>query len=554
MTGIDVLKNRRSNTVQSSPQSRKINRQEIIAKGIICFFTAFTIAILVWIVGYLMVKGFRYNNDVSYDVTTQIEREIPLDNTDEDVVFIINSKVRSEDIPVAGLRKLYNKARKENWGFYNQQNLKVVPFAYEGAGSFSDDVMNFILTGSDLETYRKNVSQTSSWEDMIHRVGQTPGALGFIPASKAEGLPKSVKVLSVRRISLIVSPSVLRIQDGRMMREISQADADKLFSGKVVNWKEIGGIDLPVTLVFWDSKDASSIINRDEPVLAKIQIVHSEEDFYSSIVNTNGAVALGHYSSIESEGLSFIPVLRHETGWNLTWHFIFESPARSGQWGGVSYIILNTFFLILFTIIFSTPVGIMAAIYLVEYTNQGRLMRILRMGTETLAGIPSIVFGLFGFIFFVQICGLGIGFISSTLTITLMVLPTIIRSSEEALKSVPQSFREGSLALGASKLQTIIKVVLPAASPGILTGIILAIGRTVGETAVLIYTLGSNYDLVTGPSSSARVLSLHLYMLFSEALSFDRTFATGAILVILVLITNLSTTWIVKGVNKNASV
>ena len=236
----------------------------------------------------------------------------------------------------------------------------------------------------------------------------------------------------------------------------------------------------------------------------------------------------------------------------LDLHFIIEPPARSGQWGGISYIIINTFFLVLFTLLFSTPIGVLAAVYLVEYAKQGRLVRFLRMGTETLAGVPSIVFGLFGSIFFVNILNMGIGFISSTLTVTMMILPTITRTSEEALKSVPLSYREGSMALGGTKLQTIFKVVVPAAIPGILTGIILGVGRVVGETAVLLYTLGSNYELVRGPSSSARVLSLHLYFLFSEAISFERAFATGAIIVFIVLIVNYGTTKLIGRMNRMA--
>jgi phosphate transport system permease protein len=526
MTAAETMERPSKSKVITSPQSRKLRMQEWIAKGIIWFLAILTITILAWIVGYLMVKGFRYNNYVPYDVTPAVETELDLDGMDDNVVFIIHHKTRLEDIPVEGLRKLYNKVRKENWGFYNQQNLKVIPFAYEGAGAFSNTVKNFILKGAELDDYRKNVKELSSWNEMISQVGSTPGSLGFIPAAEAFDLPSNVKILGVRRTALAVHPSVLEIQDGRMMREVSSEDMDRIINETVGNWQGVGGTDLPLTLI--DSDESGACL----------------ED----VQNTVGAVVLCHYSDIEQNGLSTLPVLRHETGWNLTWHFIVEAPARSGQWGGISYIIINTFFLILFTVLFSTPVGVMSAIYMVEYANQGRLIRILRMGTETLAGIPSIVFGLFGFIFFVQILGLGIGFISSTLTITLMVLPTIIRTSEEALKSVPQSFREGSLALGASKLQTIVKVVLPAASPGILTGIILSIGRTVGETAVLIYTLGSNYDLVSGPSSSARVLSLHLYMLFSEALSFDRTFATAAVLVIIILMTNLSATYVMKRV------
>ena len=552
MTSADAIKGGGRGKIQTSPQSRKIKREEIIAKGIIWFLAGLTIAILAWIVGYLMVKGLRYDNHPPYEVTGQVETAIPLEGTGDEVVFIINGKIRTEDLPVAGLRKLYNKVRTENWGFYSQQDLKAAPFICEQDGGFSDRVKEFLLDGADLEDYRRNVNKVRTWDEMIEKIRVTPGGVGFIPAFRAMDLPKGVKILGVRRISLGVNSSVLQIQDGKMLREVSQEQLDSLISGQLGNWKEIGGTDLPVTLIRWESGDIRGSLNlQNKAAVADVITARSEQEFYELLRSTPGAAAQTNHASLAEAGLDFIPVLRHETGWNLTWHFIFEAPARSGQWGGISYIIINTFFLILFTILFSTPVGIMAAIFLVEYANQGRLMRMLRMGTETLAGIPSIVFGLFGFIFFVQICGFGIGFISSTLTITLMVLPTIIRTSEEALKSVPSSFREGSLALGATKLQTILKVVLPAASPGILTGIILAIGRTVGETAVLIYTLGSNYDLVTGPTSSARVLSLHLYMLFSEALSFDRTFATGAVLVIVVLLTNLLTTRVIKQVNKN---
>ncbi len=536
----------------SSPQSVKIRRQELIAKSVIWFLAAMTIAILVWIIGYLMVKGFWYDNHVPYNVTNQVETAVNLAGSDEDAVFIINSKIRSKDIYAEGLRKLYNKTRAENWGFYNQQDLKVVPLVNKKAGDFSEAVKQFILTGSGLDDYSKNVKSVSSWEDMIQKVSMTPGALGFIPASLAGDLPKGVKVLGVRRLSVAVNDSVMQLQDGRMLRELTSEDENALLSGRVANWKEVGGIDLPVVLVRYDSGESWGALPAGSGTDVPVLTASSKDEFFSLIKSNNGAAALAPNGLLEEEQLSFVPVLRHESGLNLTWHFITEAPARSGQWGGISYIIINTFFLILFTILFSTPVGVMAAIFMVEYAKQGRVLRFLRMGTETLAGIPSIVFGLFGFIFFVRILGFGIGFISSTLTVTLMVLPTIIRTTEEALKSVPQSLREGSLALGATKLQTIVKVVLPAASSGILTGIILAVGRTVGETAVLIYTLGSNYDLVSGPSSSARVLSLHLYMLFSEAVSFDRTFATAAVLVIIILITNLSTTRIIKTVNKNS--
>jgi len=166
---------------------------------------------------------------------------------------------------------------------------------------------------------------------------------------------------------------------------------------------------------------------------------------------------------------------------------------------------------------------------------------ILRFGTETLAGIPSIIFGLFGFILFVMYLDIGVGLLSGTLTITFMILPTIIRASEEAIKSVPQAMRESSLALGATKWQTVVRVVVPAAIPGIMTGLILAIGRAVGETAALLFTMGSDYRLARDFLSSARVLSVHLYILVREGISFERAFATGTILIIIILLINFVT-------------
>ena len=190
-----------------------------------------------------------------------------------------------------------------------------------------------------------------------------------------------------------------------------------------------------------------------------------------------------------------------------------------------------------------------AAIYLTEYTRQGRLVRILRFGTETLAGIPSIIFGLFGFIVFVTLLRFGIGLLSGTLTLTMMLLPTIIRTAEEAIRSAPIALREGSLALGATKWQTTVRVVVPTAVPGILTGVLLAIGRAVGETAALLFTMGTDYRLVEGLRSSARVLSVHLYYLLKEGISFDKAFATGTILVIIVLVVNLVTTRLIGRMN-----
>jgi phosphate transport system permease protein len=188
----------------------------------------------------------------------------------------------------------------------------------------------------------------------------------------------------------------------------------------------------------------------------------------------------------------------------------------------------------------------------VEYARQGRLLYYLRLGTDTLAGVPSILFGLFGMVFFAQVLGFQTGLLSGTLTLTLMILPTVIRTSEEALRSVPNALRQGSLAIGATKIQTIFRVVLPAATPGILTGMILGIGRAVGETAALLFTMGSNLAAIRSLNSPIRVLSVHLYMLIRENISMAHAFGTATTLVIIVFLVNFTTRRLIGRMNKMA--
>ena len=213
--------------------------------------------------------------------------------------------------------------------------------------------------------------------------------------------------------------------------------------------------------------------------------------------------------------------------------------------------IINTVYITFFTLLCAVPIGIFSAIYLVEYAKRGsKLVKVIRITTETLAGIPSIVFGLFGFLAFVLALGWGYSMIAGILTLTMMVLPTIIRTTEEALLAVPDSYREGSFGLGAGKLRTIFKIILPSAVSGILSGVILAIGRIVGETAALIYTSGTVAEMSTSLMDSARTLSVHLYCLLSEGLFTNQAYATAVILLVLVVGINALSNFIAKKIAK----
>lgn len=209
--------------------------------------------------------------------------------------------------------------------------------------------------------------------------------------------------------------------------------------------------------------------------------------------------------------------------------------------------IINTLTMIALTLLMAVPFGIGAAIYLVEYAKRGsRLVKLVRLTAETLSGIPSIVYGLFGYLMFVLACGMDNSMLAGALTLAIMVLPTILRTTEEALQAVPDSYREGSFGLGAGKLRTVMRIVLPAAVPGIFSGIVLAIGRVVGETAALIYTAGTVTGVADGLLGSGRTLAVHLYCLLNEGLYTKEAYATAVILLVFVIGINALSSAIAK--------
>ena len=200
--------------------------------------------------------------------------------------------------------------------------------------------------------------------------------------------------------------------------------------------------------------------------------------------------------------------------------------------------LINTLLMTAFSLVIATPLGIFAAVWLVEYAHRGsKLVRLVRITTETLQGIPSIVYGLFGMLFFVTRLHWGYSLLAGAMTLAIMILPLIMRTAEEALIAVPDSFREGSFGLGAGRLRTVFRIVLPAAAPGILSGVILGIGRIVGETAALIFTAGTMAQL-PGLFQSGRTLAIHMYVLSGEALHMNEAQATAVVLLIVVLIMN----------------
>jgi len=236
---------------------------------------------------------------------------------------------------------------------------------------------------------------------------------------------------------------------------------------------------------------------------------------------------------------------------SISWTFLAGTPENLGRDGGILPTILGTIVLGLAALLIATPLGVGSAIYLTEYTYESRFTRAIRFGTESLAGVPSIIFGLFGFIFFVTYLQMGWSILAGGLTLALMVLPTIIRTSEEAILTVPHAYRDVSYSLGATRWEMVTTAVLPSALPGILTGIILSFGRAVSETAAVIFTAGTALNLPVSPFSPVRTMAVHFYILAVEGISLEKAYATGAVLIITILLINIAANTLITRVVAN---
>ncbi|ULQ60669.1 phosphate ABC transporter permease PstA [Brucepastera parasyntrophica] len=238
-------------------------------------------------------------------------------------------------------------------------------------------------------------------------------------------------------------------------------------------------------------------------------------------------------------GFILVYIISQAAGY-LNFKFLFGSA----QSGGILPMAVTTLYVVITSLVIALPIGVMTAIFLNEYAGDSSPVRLLRLAIETLAGIPSILYGLFGLLVFCRVLGFGQSIIAGACTLSIMILPVIIRTTEESLKTIPVSFREGSLSLGATKFQTIRHVVLPSAMPGIVTSAILAIGRVVGESAPVLLTVGIAKNIPKSIFESGRTLTIHLYYLTKEAINpddFGHAFATAAVLIIMVIIINSAT-------------
>lgn len=230
--------------------------------------------------------------------------------------------------------------------------------------------------------------------------------------------------------------------------------------------------------------------------------------------------------------------------------FIFTRPHGVNAEGGIGPTIISTLYVTALSMLICAPVAVLAAVYLAEYAHQGRIVSLIRFAADSLASVPSIVMGLFGFALFVEAMDIGLSMLSASMALSLLMLPIVMRATEEAIRAVPRYIKWGSYGLGATKWQTVSKVVLPAAMPRIITGIVLATGRAVGETAVVFYTMGQAVNLPVSPFESGRPMTVHLYLLAVDGINLPAAYGTALLLMVLILTFNLSARWILKRYRK----
>ena len=554
-----------SNKPPISAHTLRVMHRNRFAKGAIWAGAFITLALLIIIVGYVLINGLVSTETYKTETFPSARNLVTLDNGDE-MVLLVHKSLHLDAVEYSDLRDIV-MGTNPFWGFLTGQNRNISPYVV-GDSEFAAAVTRYLNIPPGFGA--EGLPTISGTEASSGIVNSDKGVLILAPADW--GVPSGdFRVLGVRDVVLAVHPEVTMLQAGRRLGELRVHQVRYLFDGSASVWSDVGGPLVEISPPDPESDFSGTYaplavkslslpgsvaemtvfegITPGNPIIAK-----DSADLAYRISRVPGSVAVMFQKDVLEHGLDTLEIRYSKTRWNLRPGFLVQPPSRAGAVGGISYIIINTIIMVVVVLLVATPIGVSAAVFLVEYARQGRLVTILRVSTDTLMGIPSIIFGLFGMVFFSQFLHLKTGLLSGSLTLTLMILPTIVRTSEEALKSVPKVQREGSMALGASKLQTIVKIVLPAASPGILTGIILGIGRSVGETAALLFTMGSNMALLKSFNSPMRVLSVHLYMLIRENISVPNAFATATILIVIVFLVNYATRKLIGRINRMSRV
>lgn len=489
-----------------------------IALGVIKGLSLLTVAMLVLIIGYLIYRGvYKHERTESTVIPMNVMKQVDLEPHPLPVTILANKKSAIKNLSWFTLQDM---ALGKVSSLRRISSMDELFYMYVDEAAVDDLAAMLCISVEQVEASGAIIGPS---EQILAQARRQDGSVVVLSDGFSQKIPSGFRRPEIETFVLAVNDTVTALYDNNRVGTLSGTQVAELLAGRTTNWEQLHGGDLPVHVL------GSGLA---EP-----------ESTLELLATTSGAVSLvpasAYYQATQRKlPVQLLKVERITRGPNITWAYLTEKTVESGKYGGILTIIGNTFVMVLLTVLIAGPLGIAAAVYLVEYARKGRLTSIIRAGIDVLAGIPSIIFGLFGLLVFVQLFKWSFSLISGTLTVALMILPTIVRTSEEAIRSVDRTLREASIGLGATRMETIWKVVLPAASSGITTGLILAIGRAVGETAALIYTIGSSTDFVRSLTSSSRVLAMHIYLTITEGQSFDKAFASALVLVVVVLTIN----------------
>jgi phosphate transport system permease protein len=436
-------------TVPMSPHTKVVHQRNRIAKALIWAAALVTLGVLTLILGYILVNGF-------YTRETRELPVLPYTNDDSQIAVLVSRSIHLRNIDFDTLREIYIGAT-DNWGFISGQDRKISVYLLDDSEAFVDAVDDYLL-GKPSAPAESGVQMVRSAETVEERLRQERGAIAIVPASVADAI-RSTKRLGVRDMSVVVNPNVTELVDGARIRAVTEGNLEQLLSGEMRTWGEVRAARSfsdgetnatndrdPVRVIALDGTTIETGSGRLPASQAVSRTVESVAEFAEAVSTTPGAIGLLPRRHSLNQNLAVLDVRFVTHSANLRPSFFWEKPSRAGEVGGISTIIINTLVMIAFVLMIATPIGVAAAVYLVEYAKQGKLLILLRVGTDTLAGVPSIIFGLFGLVFFSQFLGLQTGLLSGSLTLTMMILPTVVRAGEEALRSVPDSLREASLA------------------------------------------------------------------------------------------------------------
>ncbi|WP_281861717.1 phosphate ABC transporter permease PstA [Candidatus Borrelia fainii] len=506
------------NTIQTNKLFNKISF------CIIKFIAYFLITLLFFLISYIVYNSLFFTSKKQTLFLDETKHFLPftLKNKIIKIAFIINKSIKLEEITTQDIYNIYNN-KISHWGSISDQSIDIVPIA-----SSQSNLASTVI----LQTFTKNnkfnnryIKLVESNEKIIENVNKTIGAIGYLTKEELEKLDfkkySEIKSLKIKSMSILVGKKTLQKSEHEIINTLNLNQIKKLLIKKI-DWNDLISKNIKLNIIKYSNYDKNAI---------------------KTVEEHEGTIAVVPWHSFYKSDAPFLNLYYMKKDMPLNLNFILSTPRNSGKYGGISYLIFNTFYVILLTAIISISIGIGTGIMLAEYTANKILYKTVSMSVDILSSIPAIIFGLFGLIFFVPIFGMGI--LSGAITSSLMILPMIIKTTEEALKSIPKSYKYASVALGANKTETIIKILLPASSPGILTGIVLAIGRALGETAVLLFTMGTNLGLASSLNEPSRSLTVHLLLLFQEGY-LNKGFATASILIIMILLINLTSKFLIN--------